>query len=83
MRFFGKFIYNYTSIYIGSDIIRNIALYILTFQRNANRSAPIPGTVLLKGNVTNAHKFFCDLRVANELRVCISGMRTCLDFRLP
>ena len=26
---------------------------------------------------------FTDLRVRNELRVCISGMRTCLDFRLP
>ena len=40
-------------------------------------------TVLLKGNIANARNFFDDLRVRNELRVCVSGMRTCLDFRLP
>ena len=28
-------------------------------------------------------QLFCDLRVRNELRVCVSGMCTCLDFHLP
>ena len=28
-------------------------------------------------------QLFCDLRLHNELRVCVRGMRTSLDFCLP